>query len=474
MKRNNTLKAALEASKEKIKSLADYQVLDAAKEAGFPENHCVLLKECVAAAKVTAKQGRRYTDDWLLLCLLLHIRTPSGYRFMRDNNILPLPCVRTIRKYISIVGMKCGFDADFFAALKEKLEPKPNFQKHGMLLFDEIQVRERKCVNSKTLTYTGLVDHGHGGNHAESSADTAGLANHALVFMFIPFGESYTQPVGVFASRGPTKGTVLSQLVLQAIILLENAGAIVDGIVCDGASTNRRMWTELGIDGKLGAKKNSFEHPMSDARKVYVFSDVPHLVKCVRNRLLKQRSLKVNGQWVHWSCYVAVYKEDCKNAGGLKVCPKVTHHHIYPSHMELMRVKLATQLFSRSMASALKYYTKVNILHTNTTAGTIAFTERMNDLFDAMNRRPPKEGLRIGCRDLECIENSLDWLDDWERDVRSGAISQDMFLTQSTAEGLRVTMLSMLEISEYLLNQCGFKYVLTGKLNQDPLERFFG
>ncbi|KAH7966120.1 hypothetical protein HPB49_013897 [Dermacentor silvarum] len=142
--------------------------------------------------------------------------------------------------------------------------------------------------------------------------------------------------------------------------------------------------------------------------------------------------------------------------------------------MELMRVKLATQLFSRSMASARKYYTKVNILHTNTTAGTITFTERMNDLFDAMNRQHPKEGLRIGCRDLECIENSLNWLDDWERDVRSAAISQDTFLTQSTAEGLRVTMLSMLEISEYLLNQCGFKYVLTGKLNQDPLERFFG
>lgn len=35
-------------------------------------------------------------------------------------------------------------------------------------------------------------------------------------------------------------------------------------------------------------------------------------------------------------------------------------------------------------------------------------------------------------------------------------------------------MLAMLEISEYLLNQCGFKYVLTGKLNQDLLERFFG
>lgn len=55
------------------------------------------------------------------------------------------------------------------------------------------------------------------------------------------------------------------------------------------------------------------------------------------------------------------------------------------------------------MASALKYYTEVNILHTNTTAGTIAFTERMNDPFEA-NRRHPKEGLCIGCRDLEYRE----------------------------------------------------------------------
>lgn len=50
------------------------------------------------------------------------------------------------------------------------------------------------------------------------------------------------------------------------------------------------------------------------------------------------------------------------------------------------------------MASALKYYTEVNILYTNTTAGTTAFTEQMNDPFEA-NRRHPKEGLCIGCRD---------------------------------------------------------------------------
>jgi len=46
-------------------------------------------------------------------------------------------------------------------------------------------------------------------------------------------------------------------------------------------------------------------------------------------------------------------------------------------------------------------------------------------------------------------------------------------LTQSTADGLRVTIKSMLELSKYLLEKCGFKYVLTYKMNQDRLEVFY-
>ncbi|KAH7939419.1 hypothetical protein HPB52_012507 [Rhipicephalus sanguineus] len=57
--------------------------------------------------------------------------------------------------------------------------------------------------------------------------------------------------------------------------------------------------------------------------------------------------------------------------------------------MDLMRVKFATQVFSRSMASAITYYTERNVFNSLDTAGTVEFIERMNDLFDAMNRRYP-------------------------------------------------------------------------------------
>lgn len=52
----------------------------------------------------------------------------------------------------------------------------------------------------------------------------------------------------------------------------------------------------------------------------------------------------------------------------------------------------------------------------------------------------------------------------------SSSIKATEFLTYSTAEGLRVTILSTIELSTYLLEKCKFKYVLSGKMNQDPLE----
>ena len=44
------------------------------------------------------------------------------------------------------------------------------------------------------------------------------------------------------------------------------------------------------------------------------------------------------------------------------------------------------------------------------------------------------------------------------------------FLSTQTAEGLRVTLRSIIDLSKYLLTYCDFKYVLTVKLNQDCLE----
>lgn len=52
----------------------------------------------------------------------------------------------------------------------------------------------------------------------------------------------------------------------------------------------------------------------------------------------------------------------------------------------------------------------------------------------------------------------------------AGNICPKEFLTKSTVEGLRVTISSTIDLSKYLLESCGYEYVLTGKMCQDQLE----
>ena len=168
-----------------------------------------VIKEIVSAASTKNKKARRYSEHWLLLCLLFHIRSPSGYNFLRNLNLLPLPTTKTVRNCLRLINTSCGFDLNFFELLKKKLEKKSPFQKHGVLFLDEIQVPETIAVNTTKLTYVGLVDFGDD-IPEKTGRSINDKANHALVFMFHALGDQYTQPIGVFASKGPVDGMYYS------------------------------------------------------------------------------------------------------------------------------------------------------------------------------------------------------------------------------------------------------------------------
>ena len=60
--------------------------------------------------------------------------------------------------------------------------------------------------------------------------------------MFQPFRGKWVQTLGCFLSKGSANGTVLHQILMEAIILAAKAGLKVDAIANDGASWNRSMW----------------------------------------------------------------------------------------------------------------------------------------------------------------------------------------------------------------------------------------
>jgi len=81
--------------------------------------------------------------------------------------------------------------------------------------------------------------------------------------------------------------------VTKSILLLENVGGKVVGVTNDGATTNRTMWKLLGISANEEDFKNYFENPFDSSRKIFVFSDPPHLMKTIRNRLFEKKQLRV-------------------------------------------------------------------------------------------------------------------------------------------------------------------------------------
>lgn len=115
-------------------------------------------------------------------------------------------------RYLSLIDTPCGFDEKFFAMFKLTLQTKKEKEKHGVILLDEIHLRESINVNSKRLTYIGLVDFGIDGLQSTNFDEKA---DHGLVIMFQSIADSYSQPIGVFASRGPVLGETIAQLVIK-------------------------------------------------------------------------------------------------------------------------------------------------------------------------------------------------------------------------------------------------------------------
>lgn len=92
------IKAKLLDCNAQITKLSEQTVEEHMKTLNVPKNQQDAVRQIFAAAKCKNSKGRRYSEQWLLLCMLMHMRSPCGYEFLRDNNILPLPCVRTIRR----------------------------------------------------------------------------------------------------------------------------------------------------------------------------------------------------------------------------------------------------------------------------------------------------------------------------------------------------------------------------------------
>jgi hypothetical protein len=156
----------------------------------------------------------------------------------------------------------------------------------------------------------------------------------------------------------------------------------------------------------------------------------------------------------------------------------LTESHINPTNFEKMNVRKAAQLLSDSVAHALRRYRrdkKFAYLFKGSET-TERFTKLINDVFDVMNGRCIKQGINVTnwWKKKKILYIFLDILDVTEECNRTRKPNDPdtpvkMFLSDATLQSWRVTVLSVITLTEETF-YVRYTSVLTGKLNQDPLE----
>ena len=98
---------------------------------------------------------------------------------------------------------------------------------------------------------------------------------------------------------------------------------------------------------------------------IYFFADAQHLIKTARNCLYhlgsgrRTRYMWNDGKYLLWQHIVQVYQDELEN--GLKILPKLTRDHVYPTPFSVMTVKYAVQILSKAMSVALLHLKRLRV-----------------------------------------------------------------------------------------------------------------
>ncbi|XP_066914303.1 uncharacterized protein [Clytia hemisphaerica] len=431
------------------------------------------------------KRGMRWDPLIIRWCLSLYHTSPVGYKQIssKNNNFIMLPHINTL---------KSGFNVDVINQLLSDNKIKHEMQRNVCIVFDEMKIKGDLVFNRATGKLVGFTEMGNVNEEIrefsdrceEKKVEERAFSKYVNIFMVRGLFSGMKSAFGYYASTGMT-GDMLYPTVLEATRVLESVGFKVRPWTSDGASPNRKFIKICGGDQEFWTI-----NPFDKNRKIYFFSDVPHLVKTTRNNLenshgnANTRTLHFKGREISWNHLVSCYEYDLmKN----RACPGLRKlHHLTEEHVKLtprlrMRVKLAIQVMGCRMVSAL---IDQDNLYTTETRN---FIQKVDDVFDCLNGRrendygkPHRAPYRSvnDSRFKDVLQDFLKYLEDWEAEVEkipnlSNEEKAKRMLSNQTRAVWRITINSFIELTKKLIGE-GARFVLSEKFTQDPLEEHFG
>ena len=252
----------------------------------------------------------------------------------------------------------------------------------------------------------------------------------------------------------------MKDLLFECIQRVTEIGLKVMVVISDQGSNNRNMFEKL-----LGVSidKPYFE---LDNEKVYVMYDPSHLVKNVRNNF-KKHGFALDGKDILW-----IHVRDFYNADSSKpitMAPKLKKTHLDLPPFSPLRVKLATQVLSHSVASGMAMMAQWNII-TDEASHTADFIENMDQLFNCFNSMTigstakMRHAITSSSGHVSFLNEKLLWI----RRVKSKGKRSLPCLA-----GWELSINALLMLWDTLHSQHNVKFLLTNRLNQDCVENLF-
>lgn len=395
--------------------------------------------------------SKRYSERDYLFAAQCFPKMP--YDSLR--NYIVLPASRKMRE------LKSGVTADLL--IKETLAHSSDCQQKCILLIDEVKVKSR------------LVYQGHGVfGYSVDKPDKKARSILTIMMRCLHGGRS------TVASMTPLytlDARLLMELVISSMSSVSIHGGHVVALINDGLRTNTTFCTLF--DNYSEKKPWIVTHPIYPSENLYLLVDPVHLLKSIRNNwitektkrlLLEESECSTPGSWKDIE---QLYKADFDSV--LRLTP-LTNASVFPSPIQRQNVALVMKVIDDRTIAALQRFGATSV------KPTVATLQTMSKWWKLVNVKSIGEAVRFNDKSREAITSSdcealhaLQKFGSQLKDMSSANGSKRIArLTVDTRGALWKTTMGLAALSEELITNHGFKYVLLGEFQQDALEGEFG
>ena len=244
----------------------------------------IFWQQQLKAASLKDMRQIRWHPVIIKWCLGLKLKS---YSAMKDTGFIKLPSECTLRDYTHVFQAKCGIQAEVNDQLAkeanlDELEP---WQTNVCIIFDEVKIKDGLVYDKYSgyiMGFTELGDTNKYIDELEAKDKLEEVATSMLVFMVRGLFIRLAFPYAQFPCRSLSAAT-LYPIFWDVVRNLERTGFKVVALTGDGVSYNRKLFDMHGSTGGCELVNKVKNCCADEERYKYFLSDVPHLLKTVRN-----------------------------------------------------------------------------------------------------------------------------------------------------------------------------------------------